>query len=93
MKVSLTSLMPRPDDPPQGEVEYVEGSGALFSMFLTLAGEQDKNMTENWKGDADSILVFVSRHSTCATSIQIEPEPEDWFILCRCRNVSFGIRR
>ena len=34
-------------------------------------------MTEKWKGDADGILVFVSRHSTRATSTQIDPEPED----------------
>ena len=33
-------------------------------MYLHLAGEEDKKMTDNWKGDADGILIFVSRHST-----------------------------
>ena len=58
-------------------------------MYLQLAGEEDKKMTENWKGDADGILIFVSRHSTCRASTRIYLEAEDWFILC-CRR---GIRR
>ena len=33
-------------------------------MYLKLAREEDKKMTENWKGDADGILIFVSRHFT-----------------------------
>lgn len=100
MEAPLASLTPRPgntpqpgqNDPPKGEPEYVDGSGPLFSMYLKLAGEQDKDLAESWKGDADGILTFVSRHSTCAISTQIEPELEDWFILCRCRNISCGIR-
>jgi len=32
-------------------------------MYLQLAGEEDKRITENWTGDADGILIFVSRHS------------------------------
>jgi len=38
-------------------------------MYLQLAGEEDKKMTENWKGDADGILIFVSHQSTSSTSI------------------------
>jgi hypothetical protein len=34
-------------------------------MYLQLAGEEDKKTTENWKGDADGILIFVSRHFAC----------------------------
>ena len=67
------SLTPRPghppqsgqNHPPQGESGFVDGSGPLFSMYLQLAGEEDKKMTENWKGDAEGILIFVSRHFTC----------------------------
>ena len=46
-------------------------------------------MTDNWKGDADGILIFVSRHSTCRASTRVYLEAEDWFIL-GCRR---GIRR
>ena len=39
-------------------------------MYLQLAGEEDKKVTENWKSDADGILIFVSRHSmSSSTSI------------------------
>ena len=58
-----------PNHPPWGEPVFVDGSGPLFSMYLQLAGEEDKKMTENWKGDADGILIFVSHPSTSSTSI------------------------
>ena len=28
-------------------------------MYLEMATEEDKNMAENWKADADGILIFV----------------------------------
>jgi hypothetical protein len=49
-------------------------------------------MTENWKGDADGILIFVSRHSTSDTSTHTNPEVQDRFILCRCSNISRRVR-
>jgi len=61
-------------------------------MYLKLAGEQDKQMTENWKGDADGVLVFVSCHSMCATFTRIGPEPVDWFIFCLCHGIPCVIR-
>jgi hypothetical protein len=43
----------------QTESNYTDGSGALFSMYLSRAEEEDKKVAERWKGDADGILVFV----------------------------------
>ena len=60
-------------------------------MYLQLAGEEDKKTTENWKGDADGILISVSRHSTWRVSTHIHPEVEDWFILRRRRSIGRGI--
>jgi len=74
--------------PPRGESGFVDGSGPLFSMYLQLAGEEDKKMTENWKGDADGILIFVSHHSTSGTFTHTHTKVEDRFILCRRRNIS-----
>ena len=31
-------------------------------MYLEMATEEDKKMAENWKDDADGILIFVRRH-------------------------------
>ena len=61
-------------------------------MYLQLAGEEDKKMTENWKGDVDGILIFVSRHSTCRAFTHIHPEEKDWFILCCRRSASRCVR-
>ena len=44
---------------PQAESSYTDGSGALFSMYLDRAEEEDRKVAESWKGDADGILVFV----------------------------------
>jgi len=100
MKAVLVSLTRRPghtpqpgqNHPPQVESVYADTSGPLFSMYLQLAGEEDKKMIENWKGDADGILIFVSRYSTCRASTHIHPELEDRFILCRRRSISRCVR-
>jgi len=100
MEAPLASLTPYPGHPPQpgqnhpsqGESGFVDGSGPLFSMYLQLAGEEDKKMTANWKGDADGILIFVSRHSTCRAFTHIYPEVEDRFILCCRRDISRCVR-
>jgi len=100
MEAPLASLTPHPghphqpgqNNPAQGESGFADSSGPLFSMYLQLAGEEDKKMTENWKGDADGILIFVSRHSTCGASTHIHPEVEDWSVLCRRRNIGRGVR-
>jgi hypothetical protein len=42
-----------------GAPDYVDGSGLIFSMYLERAEEEDKKMAENWKADADGILIFV----------------------------------
>jgi hypothetical protein len=42
--------------------DFVDGSGQIFSMYLEMATEEDKKMAENWKDDADGILIFVRRY-------------------------------
>jgi hypothetical protein len=44
---------------PLGVSNFVDGSGPIFSMYLEMATEEDKKMVENWKADADGILIFV----------------------------------
>jgi hypothetical protein len=62
-------------------------------MYLQLAEEEDKKVTENWKGDADGILIFVSRHCmSSSASIHTDRESEDWPILCRCCDLGCGVR-
>jgi hypothetical protein len=51
--------LPASTGEPQAESNYTDGSGALFSMYLDRAEEEDKKAAERWKGDADGILVFV----------------------------------
>ncbi|KAI0261004.1 hypothetical protein BC834DRAFT_941130, partial [Gloeopeniophorella convolvens] len=65
-----------PGQPPaqsaQPEKIYSDPSGPLFSMYLERAEEEDKKMVENWKGDADGILVFTGLFSaTVATFLGI----------------------
>ncbi|KAI0261639.1 hypothetical protein BC834DRAFT_461903 [Gloeopeniophorella convolvens] len=58
--------------PPNMESGFTDGSGALFSMYLERAEEEDKKLTEGWKGDADGILVFTGLFSaTVATFLGI----------------------
>ena len=48
-----------PTQEPQGLSNFVDGSGHIFSMYLEMATEEDKKLVEDWKADADGILIFV----------------------------------
>ena len=37
----------------------VNPSDRLWGLYLTLAKKKDEEMSENWSGDAEGILVFV----------------------------------
>ncbi len=56
----------------QGEPDFIDGSGHIFSMYLEMAGEEDKKMVEGWKADADGILIFVGLYLliSCITLAQ-----------------------
>jgi hypothetical protein len=45
----------------QGEANFIDGSGPIFTMYMEMASEEDKKIAEGWKADADGILIFV-RH-------------------------------
>ena len=52
-------------------------------MYLEMAEEEDKKMTENWKADADGILIFVR---LCSSPLpHTDSSVIDWFILRCCR--------
>ena len=48
-----------PNQAPPGVSNYADGSGHIFSMYMEIATEEDKKMVEEWKADADGILIFV----------------------------------
>ncbi|KAH9057258.1 hypothetical protein EDB87DRAFT_1823780 [Lactarius vividus] len=62
---------------------FVDGSGPIFSMYLEMASEEDKKMTERWKADADGILIFTGLFSASVASLisvsiqDIRPNPQD----------------
>jgi hypothetical protein len=56
---------------PNGASNFADGSGPIFSMYLEMATEEDKKMVENWKADADGILIFVRPQSS---SLVIHPD-------------------
>ena len=75
---------------PEGESNFSDGSGPLFSMYLERAVEEDEKMVESWKGDAEGILVFVSaRLLSCA--LLADTRVADWSFLCRCCVTAFGL--
>ena len=45
-----------------GVLNFADGSGHIFSMYLEMAIEEDKKMVESWKADADGILISVRLH-------------------------------
>ena len=49
-----------PDQPSQGESNFGDSSGQLFSIYSKVVEEEDNKMVESWQKDADGILIFVS---------------------------------
>ncbi|KAI9447581.1 hypothetical protein H4582DRAFT_10154 [Lactarius indigo] len=56
----------------QRDENHGDPSDGLWSMYLTEAEKQDKEVTETWKGDTDGILVFTGLFSATVASFIIE---------------------
>ncbi|KAN0140519.1 hypothetical protein V8E53_001728 [Lactarius tabidus] len=62
---------------------FVDGSGHILSMYLEMATEEDKKIVENWKADADGILIFTGLFSAVVASFisvsiqDIQENPQD----------------
>ena len=48
------------NQPLQGESNFGDSSGKLFSIYSNVAKDEDNKMVERWQKDADGILIFVS---------------------------------
>ena len=82
----------RPDDPMmtsnqpfQGEYNFGDSSGPLFSIYSKTAEVEDKNMVERWQKDADGILIFVSPRVGIRLSLHINWNAIDRSIFCCSR--------
>ena len=52
------SKLPLP--PQQGDSNFGDSSGPIFSMYSKLSKEEDDELVDRWQKDADGILIFVS---------------------------------
>ncbi|KAH9061971.1 hypothetical protein EDB87DRAFT_1682635 [Lactarius vividus] len=72
-----------PTQEPQGVSNFIDGSGPIFSTYMEMATEEDKKLVENWKADADGILIFTGLFSAAVASLisvsiqDIRPNPQD----------------
>jgi hypothetical protein len=73
------------NQPLEGESNFWDSSGPLFSIYSKAAEDEDNKMVERWQKDADGILIFVSLYVCICLSLQINWNTIDWSILCRSR--------
>ena len=78
-----------PNQPLQGEFNFGDSSGPLFSIYSKVAEEEDNKMVDRWQKDADGILIFVSPCISIHTSLRLKWNTIDWSILCCSRCASF----
>jgi hypothetical protein len=89
--IRAESAINRPSQPTQGESNFGDSSGTLFSMYSKAAEDEDNKMAERWQKDAEGILIFVSLRRVCDLAeifvlFITTWKTTDWFILrCRCR--------
>ena len=60
-------------------------------MYLKMATEEDKKMAENWKDDAEGIIIFVRRYLRFLTFIHAKPWVIDRSILRCCRGLDLSV--
>jgi hypothetical protein len=73
------------DQPLQGESNFGDSSGPLFSIYTKAAEVEDNKMVERWQKDADGILIFVSPRIVIHLSLHINRSTIDRSIFCRSR--------
>ena len=73
------------DQPLQGESNFGDSSGPLFSIYSKAADDEDNKIVERWQKDADGILIFVSHHVDIRLSLNINGSTIDRSILCCSR--------
>ena len=73
------------NQPLQGESNFGDSSGPLFSIYSKAAEEEDNKMVERWQKDADGILIFVRPCVYIHISFHINWNALDRSILCRSR--------
>jgi hypothetical protein len=69
----------------EGESNFGDSSGPLFSIYSKAAEDEDNKMVESWQKDAEGILIFVSPRVGIRISLYINWRAIDWSILCRSR--------
>ena len=78
------------DPPSQGETNFGDSSGPLFSIYSKAAEDEDNKMVERWQKDADGILIFVSLCVAIHIVLCINLSAVDWSIFCcSCRTPFF----
>jgi hypothetical protein len=73
------------NQPLQGESNFGDSSGPLFSIYSKAAEDEDNKMVERWEKDADGILIFVSPRVRTRLFLHINWNTIDWSFLCRSR--------
>jgi hypothetical protein len=74
--------------PSQGESNFGDSSGPLFSIYSKAAEDEDNKMVDRWQKDADGILIFVSSRVGIRLYLQINWNTIDRPIFCRSRCTS-----
>ncbi len=58
-------------------------------MYLEMAAEEDRQRVENWKADADGMLIFVRLFSN--SMLRTDSIVIDRFIFCCCCIIGLGV--
>ena len=73
----------------------VDGSWPIFSQYLEMAKEEDERMTDNWKADADGIIIFVRHYNILYPALHlrqlIDSSFTDRSILSCCRILDLSV--
>ena len=77
-----------PLPPQQGDSNFGDSSGPIFSMYSKLSKEEDDELVDRWEKDADGILIFVSPSVDIHTNAHTNYNILDWPVFCCGRYIT-----
>lgn len=76
-------------DPSQAESSFTDGSDVLFSLYNEKAAEYDQKLAENWREDAQGIMLLVRSAVIHLSPVNTHPPPLEWSLISHSGNVPF----
>jgi hypothetical protein len=88
---SLQYVLLPTQDPSHAEGSFTDGSDVLFSLYNEKAAEYDQKLAENWREDAQGVMILVRNAITHLCPVNTHQTSLEWSHISHSGNIPFTI--